>query len=61
MIVRYAKHKKCSNLSSIRLCELEFISVVAKYDIAKIDSTNKTLELRIIGWNISSLINYYQQ
>jgi len=35
--------------------------VVAKYDIAKIDSTNKTLELRIIGCNIGSLINYYQQ
>ena len=61
MIVRYAKLRKCSNLSSIRLCELEFVSVVDKYDIAKIDSTNKTLELRIIGWDISSLIDYYQQ
>ena len=61
MIVRYAKHRKCSNLSSIRLCELGFVSVVAKNDIAKIDSANKTLELRIIGWNISPLINYYKQ
>ena len=61
MIVRYAKHRKCSNLSSIGLCKLEFVSVVAKNDIATIDSTNKTLELRIIGWNISSLINYDQQ
>ena len=61
MIVRYAKHRKCSNLSSIRLCELVLVSVVAKNDIAKIDSANKTLELRIIGWNISPLINYYQQ
>ena len=54
MIVRYAKHRKCSNLSSIRLCELGFVSVVAKNDIAKIDSTNKTLELRIIGWRHKS-------
>jgi hypothetical protein len=61
MIVRYAKHRKCSNLSSIRLCELVLVSVVAKNDIAKIDSANKTLELRIIGWNISPLINYYKQ
>ena len=61
MIVRYAKHKKCSNLSSIKLCEVGYVSVVAKNDIAKIDSANKTLELRIIGWNISSLINYDQQ
>ena len=61
MIVRYAKHRKCSNLSSIELCEVGYVSVVAKNDIATIDSTNKTLELRIIGWNISSLINYDQQ
>jgi len=61
MIVRYAKQRKCSNLSSIRLCELVLVSVVAKNDIAKIDSANKTLELRIIGWNISPLINYYKQ
>ena len=61
MIVRYAKHRKCSNLSSIKLCEVGYVSVVAKNDIATIDSTNKTLELRIIGWNISSLINYDQQ
>ncbi len=59
MIVRYAKHRKCSNLSSMRLCETGFVSVVAKNDIAKIDSINKTLELRIIGWNMSSLIDYY--
>ena len=39
----------------------EFVSVVAKNDITKIDSTNKTLELRIIGWDMSPLINYYQQ
>ena len=61
MIVRYVKHRKCSNLSLIRLCEVGYVSVVAKNDIATIDSTNKTLELRIIGWNISSLINYDQQ
>ena len=35
--------------------------VLVENDIATIDSTNKTLELRIIGWNISSLINYDQQ
>ena len=54
MIVRYAKHRKCSNLSSIRLCEVGYVSVVAKNDIAKIDSANKTLELRIIDWRHES-------
>ena len=61
MIVRYAKHRKCSNLSSIRLCEVGYVSVVAKNDIAKIDSANKTLKLRIIDWDMSPLIDYYQQ